>query len=291
MEVDSGSLESTKPSWRVLVPELGSRTQELIREEPRTGKLKLITILESLYPGSDRGLILFPGGLDHLTDDGALELGHERGMSVFHIKYPSDSSFSIRREVAQILDHAQSRGVKNFNFIAGSWGGIPALNAAYTMVGEGICKVESIFMVAAALQPSDLASMVKKGAAVTDWALKIKLPFPRRQLLARFSRGVSDFAYDDSKTTDALKTIPALFLLPPGGKDWWVRVKESYSKYFPNGIQIEYPPPYSNLLGKVMTMGGHDTGSILPSIRQIEKAFLNDPKNVPLLPPGFKLLG
>ncbi|KKS33054.1 MAG: hypothetical protein UU93_C0003G0062 [Candidatus Amesbacteria bacterium GW2011_GWA2_42_12] len=290
MSSESGSPEMTKPGWEVVVPNLGKRTQELIKLEPRIGRLKSITLLERLFPGSDRGLILFPGGFDADTDDGALELGSERRMSVFHVKYSPDSSFSIQREVAQVLDHAQLRGVKRFNLIAGSWGGIPALNAAYSLIEEGTCKVESIFMVAAALQPSDLAPMIKRGAAMTDWALKAKISFPGRQFLARFSRGVPDFQYNDPEALRTLAGVPALFLLPPGGKDWWVDARRSYRKYFSGGVQIEYPQPYSDLVGKVRTMGGHDSKSVFPGIRQIEKAFLDDPSKAPLLPRGFKLL-
>jgi len=121
-------------AWNRITPEPGERTTALINQEPKIGRLKPIAIFEHLAPGSEVGIVCIPGGLDIKTDDDTKKMGAEMHMSTFHIKYPSDSSFSIRREVAQILDHVESRGIERLNIVTGSWGGIPTLNAAYNLI-------------------------------------------------------------------------------------------------------------------------------------------------------------
>ncbi len=277
--------------WTDVTPEMGQRTRELIASEPNLGKLKPIRVLEHLTPSTDSGIILFPGGLDQATDDEAMAIGQERSMSVFHLKYPADSSFSIRREVAQILDHTEARGIKKYHIVAGSWGGIPALNAVYNLLQEGTAEIESLFIVAAALQPSDLTTMVRElGSGIVYPALKLKsLALPGRQIASRISRGVPDFQYDDPVIRQKLACLPTVILVPPGGKDWWVDARRSQNKYFPNARVVEYPA-YTNLVGKVRTLGGHSSEAAIGGIREIEKAAIDNPGLVPPVPSGFRLV-
>lgn len=276
--------------WTEASIQPGKRTNELLKAHPGLGRLRSIRVLEHLEPNADTGIILFPGGLDHVTDNETLELGHEQGMSVFHIKYPADSSFSVRREVTQALDHIEGRGVKKCHIVAGSWGGIPAFNSVYKLIQEGNVNVDSFFTVAAAFQPSDLAVMVREvGGRLSNLMLFIKKPLPGRQIMARISRGVPDFEYNDPEILKKIAEIPTTILVPTGGKDWWVDARRSHRRYFPNAHIIEYPI-YSNLLKKIRTAGGHDSSHAISGIRQIEKAIFNNPQASPPIPEGFKTL-
>lgn len=275
-------------SWTEITPTSGKRTQELLSRDPRLGKLQPIQILEYLAPNTDTGIILFPGGFDQATDNEALQMGQSRDMSVFHIKYSPDSSFSIRREVSQILDHTESRGIKRYNIIAGSWGGIPALNAIYTLLQEGNAEIESLVTVAAAFQPSDMAVMVREiGGRLASPALKIKsLSIPGRQTMARISRGIPDFQYNDPAILQSLSEISTVILVPPNGRDWWVDARKSHDKYFPNANIVEYPA-FTNLIEKFRTIGGHDASAALLGIRQIENSMLDNPKATLAIPDKF----
>lgn len=183
--------------------------------------------MENIRQGSEKGIILFPGGIDLGTNDESLKWGQEIDASVFHIKYPNDSSFSIDREVAQIIDHTRERGIKNYNIITGSWGGIPAGRTIYNLLNEKDVNVNSFVAVAAALQPSDFAPMVKAAGKVSSSILALTRGFeiPRRQLMARISSGIPDAVFDDQLILDKIKNIPTLFFVPPGSEDWWINAK------------------------------------------------------------------
>jgi len=279
------------PKWTEVIPSPGVRTNKLIQENPNLGRLEPIRILENLKPDSDTGIVLFPGGLDSGTEDEALKWGDELGVSVFHIKYPIDSSFSIDREVTQIIDHMQEKGINNYKIMTGSWGGIPALRTAYNLLKEDGVNIDCFVGVATALQPTDFTPMVKAAGVASAQILTLTrgFEFPRRQLMARIAMGVHDVSYDDPVLIDKIKQIPILLLVPPGSEDWWVNAKKSYERYFPNATKIEYPA-YSNFVGKIKTIGGHDSRGLLPEIQQIERNFLLSHKVDTVLPSGFQLL-
>lgn len=279
------------PKWTEVISSPGERTNKLIQENPNLGRLEPIKILENIKPGSDTGIILFPGGLDLATEDEALKWGEELGVSVFHIKYPVDSSFSIDREVSQIIDHTREAGIRNYKIMNGSWGGIPAFKTVYNLLKEDGVNVDCFIGVAAALQPTDFAPMVRAAGIASAPILTLTrgFEFPRRQLMARIAMGVHDAPYDNPILIDKIKQIPTLLLVPPGSEDWWVNAKKSYEKYFPNATKIEYPA-YSNFIGKIKTIGGHNSISLLPEIQQIERSFLLSHKIDTTLLSGFKLL-
>ena len=278
------------PEWAEVTLVLGKRTQELSKADPRLGRLKSLKLLENLVPGSETGIVLYPG-LDHATDDEALEMGHDRQMSVFHLKYPADSRFSIRREVAQTLDHTEAAGVKKYHIVAGSWGGIPAFNTVYTLLQEGSAEVESFFTVVAAFQPSDLAFMVREiGGRFAYPAMKLKsFAMPGRQIMSRIARGIPDFKYDDPSVLEKLAEVPTVILVPPGANDWFVDARKSHERYFPKAHVIEYPA-YTNFVDKIKRIGGHDSTGAIEGIRQIEKSLFDNPKQAPPIPLGFRAI-
>ncbi len=285
-----GKKKEIDSRWKIVVPDPGERTRMLIESEPKIGNLKPVTIYEYLVEGSDMGIVCIPGGLDRKTDNETMEMGVELGESTFQIKYPSDSSFSIRREVSQVLDYIKSVGVKRVKFVTGSWGGIPTMNAAYNILKDESMEVESIFMVAGALQPHDLAPLVREVAGnVGKVVMEISAPIPGRQLLSRVSKTVPDFNYDEPEVLAKVAKVPTVLLIPPGGKDWWVSARGSYDKIFPKATIIEYPA-YANFAEKVATMGGHDSKNAIRGIRQIEKAFLTDPNAKVMIPQDFVLI-
>jgi|GEM_PF-5469174 len=283
------SKAESDPQWTRVIPLPGKRTAELLSSDPRIARLNPIMILEYLKPESETGIVLFPGGLDHITDDEALAMGHNRKISVFHLKYPADTSFSIRREIVQLLDYTENKGIKKYHLVAGSWGGIPAFNTAYTLLKEGSAEIESFFTVAAAFQPSDLAFMVREIAGrLTIPAMKIKnIATPGRQIMSRIARGIPDFKYDDTEILKKLEDVPTVILVPHGGKDWLVDARKSHKKYFPTAHIVEYPA-YTNFAQKVKTLGGHDSSSALSGIREIQRTILDNPKAPIPIPIGFK---
>lgn len=288
-EISQGNFlqkESKHIVWQEVQPIHGPRTERLFNTDARIKYLKHLRILEHVVPNSDTGIVMFPGALDMGTDDQALQTGAERRMSVFHIKYPADSSFSIRREVAELLDHTQARGIKKYHIIAGSWGGIPALNAIYQLLSEGSADVESLLLVSAALQPSDLATVAKTASRILGRPLlKTRLPLPRRPVVARLSP--RDALYGNQEVLDKIGKIPTVILVPPGGHDWLVDGRRSYGKYLPGALRIEYPA-YNSKLQKIKTLGGHDARGAIDGIRQIQKDLLDNPKIQPAVPLGFK---
>lgn len=283
-------------SWKEVTPSLGVNTQKLFDENPNLQKLKSIRILEYISPYSDKGLVLLPGGLDTRTDDEAIAIGHKRQMSVFHIKYPDDSSFSIRGEVAQMIDELTEKGIKSVKVATGSWGGIPSLNLLYELQKSGKIKVDSFFAIAPAFQPSDFTKRFRSSAGnLGRIASEIKSNFPLRQKMVRTSASVPDFEYDP-EIIAKLAEIPTVIIVPPGGQDWLIDAQRSMATYFPNASVVECPA-YVSPFEKVVTWGGHNTTynkNSLAGIRQISENLIDNPEQKPPLPlplpHGFNLI-
>lgn len=273
-------------SWKEVTPSLGANTQKLFDENPNLQKLKSIRILEYIAPYSDKGLVLLPGGLDTKTDNEAIAIGHKRQMSVFHIKYPDDSSFSIRGEVAQMIDELTEKGIKSIKVATGSWGGIPSLNLIYELQKSGKITIDSFFAIAPAFQPSDFTKRFRNSAGnLGRIASEIKSNFPLRQKMVRTSASVPDFEYDKVIITK-LAEIPTVIIVPPGGQDWLIDAKKSIDSYFQNASVVECPA-YENQFEKVVTWGGHNTTynkNSLAGIRQISENLIDNPTHKPPLP-------
>jgi hypothetical protein len=256
-------------------PVLGQRTTSLLEGDPRVGRAGNIRMLERVT-GSDRGILIYPGGLDRHVDRETFEIfGLGKGVSVFQARYPGGSGFSLRKEVAQTLDHLEARGVKEIDIVTGSYGGIPALLTIYTVSTEkSQLRIRSFFGLKAALQPSDLNTVyMRLGKAIARPFLRIGRSTPFHQLAARSN--APEIQYPDQEVLIEMAKIPTLFVLPPKGRDLTLKDPD-YSKYFPNAqiIMDTYPYNAGELLGSAL---GHSSALLEPELRTLQEQFLEDP--------------
>jgi len=262
----------------------GRRTEELLRSHPELSQANPIRILERVT-GSERGILIFPGGLDRHIDKGSFQIfGEGQELSVFQVRYQSGSGFSLRKEIAETLDHLESRGVEDVDILTGSYGGIPALLTIYNTLKEKTSpNIRSFFGLKAALQPSDLNTLFMKiGKTITRPSLQIKANTPFRQLVARAN--APDIEYQDKAVLDEVARVPTLFVIPPKGSD--IALKETdYDRFFPNAQIFEDTYPYDTR-ELWRTALGHDSILLEPEIRELQRQFLDNPNRKITEPPN-----
>ncbi|MEK7164039.1 MAG: hypothetical protein AAB768_02765 [Patescibacteria group bacterium] len=276
-------------SYEEIKPELGPRTIDLLETDPQLKLCDPTRILAALIHGVSRAIVMLPGALDMKPDEDTFKLAKKEGLSAVMVRYPIKPAFSLRGEVAGMLDYLEGSGTSEVDLVTGSYGGIPALMMMYSAFGEGGpgVKFRSFFAAKSALQPSDLRSPLRKLAGASfalETVSKLPLSFIRG-IRARVNAPNNE--YPDESILKKIAEVPAMFIVPPGSGDFAVKITNTYNTYFPHAQVIEDSNARKDLLGFVTW--GHMSPRSEPGLRILQESFLKEPNNrLEQLPDGYR---